>query len=62
MLFGGCPHVILRHGPVWLMNHAKVHFQTTDKVLSACGKSREDIPPEGQVVKDPEAFSKFARK
>ena len=54
--------MVLRHGPVWLMNHAKVHFQTTDKVLSACGKSREDLPPEGQVVRDPEAFSKFARK
>ena len=54
--------MVLRHGPVWLMNHAKVHFQTTDKVLSACGKSREDLPLEGQVVRDPEAFSKFARK
>ncbi len=54
--------MVLRHGPVWLMNHAKVHFQTTDKVLAACGKSREDLPPEGQVVRDPEAFSKFAKK
>ena len=32
------------------MNHAKAHFQTTDKVLAACGKSREDLPPEGRVV------------
>ena len=37
-------------GPVWLMNHCKAHFQTTDKVLSACGKSRSDLPPEGQVT------------
>lgn len=37
-------------GPVWLMNHCKVHFQTTDKVLAACGKSRADLPPEGQVT------------
>ena len=32
------------------MNHAKAHFQTTDKVLAACGRSREDLPPEGRVV------------
>ena len=38
------------HGPVWLMNHCKAHFQTTDKVLAACGKSRQDLPPEGQVA------------
>ena len=38
------------HGPVWLMNHCKAHFQTTDKVLGACGKSRADLPPEGQVT------------
>lgn len=51
------PHVrelaeemVRKNGPVWLMNHAKAHFQTTDKVLSACGKSRDDLPPEGRVV------------
>lgn len=37
-------------GPTWLMNHCKAHFQTTDKVLAACGKSRADLPPEGQVT------------
>lgn len=37
-------------GPTWLMNHCKVHFQTTDKVLAATGHSRSDLPPEGQVV------------
>lgn len=42
--------MVRRHGPVWLMNHCKAHFQTTDKVLAACGKSRADLPPEGQVV------------
>jgi len=26
------------------------HFQTTDKVLAACGSSRAALPPEGQVV------------
>ena len=34
------------------MNHVKAHFQTTDKVLAACGKSRADLPPEGQVISD----------
>ena len=42
--------MVRRHGPVWLMNHCKAHFQTTDKVLAACGRSRADLPPEGQVV------------
>jgi ribonuclease HIII len=42
--------MVAKHGPVWLMNHAKAHFQTTDKVLSACGKSRADLPAEGQVT------------
>ena len=43
--------MVRAHGPVWLMNHCKAHFQTTDKVLAACGKSRADLPPEGQVGK-----------
>ena len=42
--------MVKRHGSVWLMNHCKAHFQTTDKVLAACGFSRADLPPEGQVV------------
>jgi len=42
--------MVRTHGPTWLMNHCKAHFQTTDKVLAACGKSRADLPPEGQVV------------
>ena len=41
--------MVRKYGPVWLMNHCKVHFQTTDKVLAACGKSRAYLPPEGQV-------------
>ena len=41
---------VKRNGPVWIMNHCKAHFQTTDKVLSACGFSRSDLPPEGQVT------------
>ena len=44
--------MVRKEGPVWLMNHVKAHFQTTDKVLSACGKSRADLPPEGQVISD----------
>ena len=42
--------MVKAEGPVWLMNHCKVHFQTTDKVLSAVGKSRSDLPPEGRVI------------
>ena len=42
--------MVRKEGAVWLMNHAKAHFQTTDKVLAACGKSRADLPAEGQVA------------
>ena len=42
--------MVRKEGPVWLMNHCKAHFQTTDKVLAACGRSRADLPPEGQVI------------
>ncbi len=42
--------MVKQHGPTWLMNHCKAHFQTTDKVLAACGLSRNDLPPEGQVT------------
>lgn len=38
------------NGPAWVMEHCKVHFQTTDKVLSACGFTRADLPPDGQVT------------
>lgn len=40
----------MKNGPVWLMNHCKVHFQTTDKVLAACGLDRSSLPEEGRVV------------
>ena len=42
--------MVAKNGPVWLMNHCKAHFQTTDKVLEAVGKARTDLPPEGQVT------------
>lgn len=42
--------MVAKHGAVWLMNHAKAHFQTTDKVLGACKLSREDLPLEGRVT------------
>ena len=42
--------MVRKNGPTWLMNHCKAHFKTTDAVLSACGFSRGDLPPEGQVV------------
>ena len=38
-----------KEGPNWLMNHCKVHFQTTDKVLAATGHTRAELPPEGQI-------------
>ena len=42
--------MVREQGATWLMNHCKTHFQTTDKVLAACGLDRSALPPEGQVV------------
>lgn len=42
--------MVQKNGPVWLMNHAKAHFQTTDKVLQASGFTRDDLPEEGRVT------------
>ena len=42
--------MVRRFGAAWLMNHCKVHFRTTDDVLFACCKTRNDLPPEGRVV------------
>ena len=41
--------MVKKFGPTWLMNHCKVHFQTTDKVLAACGLDRSCLPPEGRI-------------
>ena len=41
---------VASEGPKWIMNNCKAHFQTTDKVLAACGKTREELPPEGQIT------------
>ena len=42
--------MVRKNGPRWLMNNCKAHFQTTDKVLTACGSSRAELPAEGQVT------------
>ena len=41
--------MVRANGVNWLMNNAKAHFRTTDKVLEACGLTRDDLPPEGRV-------------
>ena len=42
--------MVRANGPMWLMNNVKAHFTTTDKVLSSCGFSRDDLPEEGRVM------------
>jgi ribonuclease HIII len=42
--------LVKKNEPDILLKAAKCHFQTTDKVLTACGRSRKDMSPEGQVV------------
>ncbi|NLL82676.1 MAG: ribonuclease HIII [Lentisphaerae bacterium] len=45
--------LVKRQGPASLIKLAKCHFRTTDAVLAACGKSRSDLPADGQVVSKP---------
>jgi ribonuclease HIII len=56
--------MVRKHGPVWLMNHVKAHFKTTDEVLSAAGFTRNDLPPEGQVTSAVAngTFNKFSKQ
>ena len=54
--------MVKKHSPTWLMNHAKAHFQTTDKVLDACGFSREDLPSEGQIRSNISSFTSFKKE
>ena len=42
--------MVRKNGPSWLMEHCQAHFQTTDKVLEAVGRTRADLPPDGQVT------------
>jgi hypothetical protein len=42
-----------QHGHTTLLNTVKCHFKTTDAVLSELSLSRNDLPPEGQVVSKP---------
>jgi len=42
--------LVRKSGPDILLKTAKCHFQTTDKVLAACGRTRTEMSPEGQVV------------
>lgn len=44
-------------GPAVLVDAAKCHFKTTDKVLAAAGCGRDDLGPEGAAVSKP-----FTRK
>jgi ribonuclease HIII len=45
--------LVEKEGPNVLLEAAKCHFKTTDKVLDGMGKSRADLAPEGQVVSKP---------
>lgn len=36
--------LVKKHGPAVLPKIAKCHFKTTDKVLEACGYTRDDLP------------------
>jgi hypothetical protein len=37
--------LVAQKGPGILLETAKCHFQTTDKVLAEVGYSRKDLPP-----------------
>ena len=48
-------------GPAILVETAKCHFKTLDAVLAACGRSRSELPPEGQVVSQDSTGRDFHR-
>jgi ribonuclease HIII len=45
--------LVARHGPPVLLDAAKCHFKTTDKVLAGGGHARGDLGPEGEAVSKP---------
>lgn len=45
--------LVKRLGPAVLLDAAKCHFKTTDKVLSAGGHTRSELGPEGEAVSKP---------
>lgn len=45
--------LVAKHGPETLLDAAKCHFRTTDKVLEAGGLARDALGPEGQATSKP---------
>ena len=45
--------LVKKYGPGILLEVAKCHFQTTDKILEQAGHSREELGPEGQIKSRP---------
>lgn len=48
-------------GPAILVETAKCHFRTLDAVLAECGHSRNELPPDGQVVSQDSTGRDFHR-
>jgi ribonuclease HIII len=50
--------LVRNKSPEVLVQTAKCHFKTTDKVLAEVGLTREDLPAEGQVKSKPYTYRK----
>jgi len=53
--------LVAAKGPGVLMETAKCHFRTLDAVLEACGRTRAELPPDGQVVSQDSTGRDFRR-
>ena len=50
------------HGPAALAEACKCHFRTTDQVLAATGRTRDELPPECRVLPKPPPSFRNCRK
>jgi ribonuclease HIII len=54
--------LVRNNSPEVLVNTAKCHFKTTDKVLAKAGLTRKDLPPEGRVKSVPYTYKPRKKK
>ena len=54
--------LVRNNSPEILVNTAKCHFKTTDKVLAKAGLTRKDLPPEGRVTSVPYTYKPRKKK
>jgi hypothetical protein len=54
--------LVRNNAPKDLLNTAKCHFKTADKVLAQLNLSRDDLPPEGRIKSKEYTYRKKKKK